>query len=310
MSWRTLLKKEEDTVILPWIGGKSLEAKYRSWRIAGKLPEEYGWCEFQDQQRIAKYVKPAVPNLALLEFEVSGYLVGNRLVPIDSQVNANIETIIEATETVHLLEEGIDRFSLIKAGRLYKSGPLIFKSLEFPQGGEDEVLDAFLDQKTDLEGIKNVSAGLHCAFLMETWYRDEAEKRRVELARLRREEEERLAKEAKRAELIEKLGDGAKRRELALIDFNEAAKAALAVGGATLLDVKDGRNGEKVVKYRYGAQRFECVCDVTMRIIDAGICLEDHRTGIKGDNLYTLESLPAVIQTAIDEGVLVIWRHV
>ena len=47
-----------------------------------------------------------------------------------------------------------------------------------------------------------------------------------------------------------------------------------------------------------------------MRIIDSGICLQDHNTGEKGDTYFTLESLPAVIRQADREGKLVVYRHV
>lgn len=64
------------------------------------------------------------------------------------------------------------------------------------------------------------------------------------------------------------------------------------------------------MQYRSQARRLECTCDGTMRIIDAGVCLTDHVTGRKGDALLTLESLPSVIREALQEGKLVVWRHV
>ena len=58
-------------------------------------------------------------------------------------------------------------------------------------------------------------------------------------------------------------------------------------------------------------RRFECTCDArTLRIVDAGICLVDHRSGQKGDQYFTLESLPGVIQQAEREGKLVVFRRV
>jgi hypothetical protein len=105
------------------------------------------------------------------------------------------------------------------------------------------------------------------------------------------------------------MGDGGKRRELAKYDFEAAARAALAVSGAELLDTRKNARGDYVVKYRCEGHRLECICDETLQVIDAGICLTDHHTGEKGDNYFTLESLPAVVKEADDEGVLVIWRH-
>jgi hypothetical protein len=100
------------------------------------------------------------------------------------------------------------------------------------------------------------------------------------------------------------------RRELARRDFEAAARAALAVTGAELLEERPGfQRGEHVVRFRFRRQRFECVCDEALRIVDSGICLVDHATGERGDTRFTLESLPAVIGQAMDEGRLVRFRH-
>ena len=37
--------------------------------------------------------------------------------------------------------------------------------------------------------------------------------------------------------------------------------------------------------------------------------LTDESTGEKGDTRFTLESLPTVVQQAMDEGILVVYRH-
>jgi hypothetical protein len=47
----------------------------------------------------------------------------------------------------------------------------------------------------------------------------------------------------------------------------------------------------------------------TLQVVDSGICLTDHHTGEKGDAYFTLESLPPVVGQAMDEGVLVVYRH-
>ena len=199
---------------------------------------------------------------------------------------------------------------LISAGRCYEDGPLIYHDQEFPEGPEEDVMNAFLDRKGSVSDIKGVSPALDAAFRMESWQRAEAERRRIELEKLRREEEERLAVEQRRQEMVEKLGDGAGRREMATVDFNEAARAALAVGGAELLDVRTSHRQEKVVRYRLDGRRYECICNTRLQIIDSGICLQDHNTGEKGDTYFTLESLPAVVRQADREGRLVVYRHV
>ena len=309
MGWRDLLN-DKGVTHLPWLGGRSLRSRERTWRIEGRPPREHGWYRFEVDGRSAKVMEPCAPRPDYLAFNLIGYLVGDRFVRRNSLVDPDPSKIASQSERIYLVEEGLDRFALVSAGRIHEDGPLIYKDQEFPEGPEEDVLSAFLDQKASVNDVKGVTPALDAAFRMETWQREEAERRRQELLRIQREEEERLAREARRQALIEQLGDGAGRREMAAVDFQEAARAALAVGGAQLLDVRDGRRGEKVVRYRLMGRRFECVCDVNMRIIDAGICLVDHSTDEKGDTYFTLESLPAVIQQADREGVLVVFRHV
>jgi len=305
MGWRDLLQKEEpETLVAPWVGGRNLQTHDRHFIIEGKLPKEHGWYEFKYLVRKA-WVKELVdPDTTLLGHHVTGYLVGDRLVPDDVTVSPNIGELTDKFEQVSLIEPGLDKFVRVKAGRIYEGGDLIFDSQEFPLGPEDEVLNAFLNEKVSIDDIAGVTPALDGAFKIEDWYRVEVRKRREE-ERKRRELEE------KRRRIREALGDGEIRREMAKIDFGEAARAALAVGGAEYVDHRKGYGkNDMIVRYRVDGGRYECVCHKeTMRIIDAGICLTDHATGIKNDNLFTLESLPTVIKEGINNRQLVIWRH-
>jgi len=308
VGWRDLISTEE-AFVLPWTGGRSLRSNSRTWALQ-RPPKEHGWYTFHVEGRNAFNPIPAEPELGILRNLVRGYLVGDRLVTDAARVDPNPEVIGKTSERVYLIEEGLDRFARVAAGRVCDEGPLIYFGQEFPMGAEDDVRDRYLDQKESVREVRGVSPALDAAFRMETWQRAEAKRRREELEKIRREEEARLAKEARRQALAERLGDGAGRREMATVDFDEAARAALAVGGAELLDVRNSRRGEKVVKYRLNGRRFECICDTNLRIIDAGVCLVDHDTDEKGDTRFTLESLPGVIKQADDEGVLVVFRHV
>lgn len=317
MSWRDLLQSENDSVTLPWTGGRSLCLNGQVWNIEGRLPVEHGWYAFSISGLKATRweISQVGANPDILTNQVIGYLVGNRLVVDGARVDPDPKGIAAHSEQVFLLDEGLDRFVRISAGRTCDDGPLIFKQQEMPLGPEDEVLQAFLDNPTDIyqcRGIKGVVPALDAAFRMEVWQQIEAERRRQELERLRREEEERRAREERRQALIANLGNAETRRELAKIDFGEAARAALAVGNAQYLDHRRApRRGEMIVRFRVDRRRFECVCDEqTMRIIDSGICLTDHETGEKGDTFFTLESLPSVIREAIGTNVLVVYRHV
>jgi hypothetical protein len=309
MGWRDLLTNEGETITLPWTGGRSLHTNSRKFRLA-KRPQEFGWYTFKIEGNKVDDPQPADPDIELLKHSVVGYLVGDCLVPDDTRIDPDPSKIANYSEKVFTLPDELDRFTRVRAGRVYPEGPLIFMQEEFPLGPEEEVMNAFLDNKPKVHDIPGVVPALDAAFRMETYRREQAEIRRREIARRRAEEEARREKERRRKELLEKVGDGAGRRALAKEDFTEAAKAALTVGGAQYLDHrKSHRKGEWVIKYRVDGQRLECVCDTNLQIIDAGVCLVNHTTGEKGDTYFTLESLPAVIRQAIREGRLFVWRH-
>ena len=312
MSWRDLLATADERVTLPWVGGRGIRSASRSWTLDGRSPQEHGWYSFKVDNRRVSVAGPAEPQPDILVDVVRGYLVGDFLLPEAVRVAPDPKDIVANAERVHLLDPGLDRFVRVAAGRVFKEGPLIYKGLEFPLGPEDEVLQAFLDQKPSVADVKNVAPALDAAFRLETWQRVEAERRRLELERLRREEAEKRALEERRQQLVKQLGDAAGRREMAKHDFEQAARAALAVGGAVYLDHKKGFNkGEWVVKYRLDQRRFECVCDSDLRIVDAGICLIDHADDDKRyDTYFTLESLPGVVLYAQRQGRLVVFRHV
>jgi hypothetical protein len=310
MGWRDLLEIGDERATLPWVGGRSLQGP-RVWTIDGRLPPEHGWYSFALKGRKAFDPRPADPDPEVLEFDqVTGYLVGDHVVPDGVRCDPDPAKILAFSEKVYLLEP-LDRFARVRAGRVFGEGPLIYYDLEFPVGPEEAVLAAYEDRKGSVTDIKEVTPALDAAFRMETFQRLQAEARRAELERLRRLEEERRAREERRRRLVERLGDGEGRREMAAVDFEEAARAALVVGGAELLDHRPHRvRGEHIVRYRLDRQRFECVCDSRLRIIDSGICLTDHRTNEKGDTYFTLESLPGVVRQAIREHKLVVYRHV
>lgn len=311
MGWRELLQTSGETTISPWVGGRALRQDERTWAIVERLPVEHGWFTFRLSGRKATIAGPAEPNVEALRHQVVGYLVADRLVLDTARVDPDPAKIVGVSERVYLIEPGLGRFVRVSAGRVCEDGPLVYRGQEMPLGPEDEVTQAYLNQAKSLENVKGVPPALDASFRMETWRRAEAERRRLELEKQRREEEERLQKEARRQQLLAQLGDGAGRRQMAQQDFGEAARAALAMGGAVYLDHRQayGRN-EMVVTYRYQNRRFECTCDArTLRIIDSGICLTDHNTNERGDTRFTLESLPAVIRQADREGKLVVYRH-
>lgn len=312
MGWQDLLQTENERLTAPWVGGRSLRNFDRTWSIQGKVPREHGWHEFKLKAREATVVRQVEPSFGALRHQVRGYLVGDHLVPDGARVPQKLTELLQISERVHLIEPGLERFARVSAGRFFEGGPLIYEAQDFPMGPEAEVQDAFLEGKPTVNAVSGVAPALDVAFRLESWRRDEAEKARRE-EQERREREERERAEAERREQIRKqLGDAQGRRDLAQFDFKAAATAALRVGGADYLDHQPTYNrGEMRVQFRVGQRRFECICSsTTMRIIDAGICLVDHDTGERGDQRFTLESLPGVIRQAERDGVLVVFRHV
>ena len=314
MGWRDLVEADDERIVLPWAGGRSLRSDSRTFKIKGNLPRFHGWYSFRIKGTKASQPKEAEPTPEILRNTVLGYLVGDRIIFDDARVDTDPLKIISNSERVNLLPEELDQFSRVRAGRVCPEESLIFIEQTFPFGPEDEVMDAFMDNGGNfnraMAQIKGVRPALEAAFRMEVYQREQAEARRQKIARLQAEEDARTAQEARRQEMQETLGDGAGRRAMAVTNFTEAARAALAIGGAELLAVRTTGRGEKVVKYRFSGRRYECICDTRMRIIDSGICLQDHNTGEKGDTYFTLESLPAVIRQADREGKLVVYRHV
>lgn len=308
MGWQDLLETSAH-LVTPWLGERRIHREGRTWRVSGKLPREYGWYEWETSGRVATLKGMSEPDPDYTSgicdrSHERGYLVGDRLVLEDSHANPDPDKFFENTIPVFLVEPGLDRFARVEIGFAAHFQPL-YKQELFPLGPEDEVRKAFVDHKPSIHDIPNVTPALDAAFRFATRQRELLEIRRAELEKKRLEEE-------RREQAMKNMGTGLGRRTLAVTDFETAARAALAVGGAELLDVRQGRGrNEMVVQYRFENRRLECVAERgTMRIVDSGVCLTDHHTGEKGDTYFTLESLPPVIRQAIQEDKLVVYRHV
>jgi hypothetical protein len=92
-------------------------------------------------------------------------------------------------------------------------------------------------------------------------------------------------------------------------ELDQRVAIALARSGGELLDVIQTHRGLVEVRFRFEGRRFSCVINPgTLGIVEAGICLS--ADGIRGDTLFTLESLPAVIREAIQTGRLVVTRRI
>jgi hypothetical protein len=313
MGWQDLLSSADDERTLPWTGGKQVHDRERTWTIQGKLPVEHGWNVFRiSGGRKAELKGPADPDPDFTTGHkvVKGYLVGDRIIPDDARVDPDPAKLIDQTFPVFLVELGLERFARASVAQT-RSG-LVYIAQEFPQGSETEVQMAYQDRKDSVAHVAGVTPALDLAFRWVSYQRLAAEEREREMERIRVEEERKQVEAERLKQAMKDAGTGAGRRALAQRDFSAAAKAALKLTGAELLDARQSYNKrEMVVQYRFQNRRLECVVDKdTLRVVDSGICLQDHHTGVKGDTRFTLESLPTVVGEAIRTGKLVVYRHV
>ncbi len=348
MGWADLLTTTDPELTLPWTGGRGLVGRGRKWKLSGPLPPELGWHRFSvDNGRRARWLGEGMADLDFAEGRrtVRGYLLGDRLVPDSSAVLPDVWRAFQQTEQVWLAEGGLDRFARVLTAR--SGGRLIYLRQEFPEGPELEVAEAWQDRKESVDDIAGVSPALQLAFLWLVHQRNlAAERRRIlaDLARRAEEDARRAALEAEReqrrrearaaagerarerAELLERHRQSQQRRQdrrstrrstrrsapAISGDIESVLSAALAATDSELLDFRpDYSAGQLIVQFRFRRRRFECVVNAqTLQIVDAGVCLTDESTGEKGDTRFTLESLPVVIGSAMDQGVLHVFRHV
>jgi hypothetical protein len=346
MSWAELLGQgagQGETVVAPWLGGRDLLSGIRRWRITGALPPEHGWYSFRVAgNRKATLVGPDLADAELFarSERVRGYVIGNRLLADDVELVRDSARIIEHTRVVYLLEPGLERFARVLCA--VHDRRLVYVQPEFPLGPESEVVQSFEDRKRLIDDIPGVTPALHMVFRWHTWWRDEEDGRvREEAARVRREQErQRVEAERQRAEMERQRQEAAREhalraaerhierrrareqrranRSIARLPSAQRAGAsarieaerALAAAGAEMLDFTPGRTqNEAVVRFRFLGHRFRSVVRVPgLRIIEAGICLTDAHSGERGDDRFTLASLPAVIHQAERQGQLVILR--
>jgi hypothetical protein len=308
---------------LPWLGGDHVEGPGgRRWRLLRRPPAE-GWYHFTVARRGAEWTGPSEPTDTSGLEVVRGWLCDGLLVQEGARV-----------EPVHLLPgDEPPRFSPILARR-WHSRELLFDCLEFETEAEGLVRLALAEGR-GLTELKAVAAPLRAAFGFALV---EAAARRLGLRASPHEIRARVAEVAAGGpdaavavlEALETERDAA-RRALAELDrrHREARletelegqrldrtasrgdtieieiEIALSSAGAQLESSRRLAGDRVEVVFRFMGQRFVSVADArTLQIVDAGICLGHPPR----DELLTLDSLPGVIQEAIETDQLVILR--
>jgi hypothetical protein len=315
MGWKDLLNSGAERV-LPWFGFRRIHDAVRSWILSGPQPLEHGWYKFllaggRSAELQGRELQPVDPTWGEGQHKLKGYLVGDRFIPDLARVDPDPTKLIDQTGITFCVEPGLERFARVTVVENREQN-LVYLSQEFPIGPEADVTYAYQDRAKSIDKIPGVTPALDLAFRFLSHERLVKEKQREELRKLLEAEEKKRVEKERIEKLMKDAGTAIGRRALAAKDFESAAREALRVSGAELLDVRQSANkGEMVVQYRFEKRRFECVVQKnTLRVIDAGVCLTDHNTNEKGDTFFTLESLPGVIAEAMRRDKLVVWRHV
>ena len=282
MSWEDLLDEGSERV-LPWYGFRRVHDAERSWVRQGRRPPEHGWYRFKTEggrnaTLLSDELQDLCPSWADNQPQIRGYLVGDHFIP------DNVEPGAVELVQVYCVELGLERFARATIVR-DREGRLVYISQEFPQGPEEEVRRAFQDRQDNLAPIANVTPALSLAFRWIWHLREEQEELRRELARIRAEEEAKREAQEKFDKAVKDAGSAVGRRVLATQDFELAAKEALRVSGAELLDVRDSaQRGEKA----FDAERFVSCWPAKKHdhfLIPAGTC---HCSGANANNSPSL----------------------
>lgn len=274
MDYRQFLQKGEEKLILPYFEGVSVCDDRRTYRL--REPIAPGWYEFSKSGRYLEAISATESRLAEWNLKrLTGYVVDCRL--ITNELQQRVYGLPE--------DEDLPRYTPVACRRWF-DGNLLYEGMEFEGEAETLVREAYEEERAITE-IKGVTPALAHAFVIESTARA-------------------LAREAERRRLAE-LAAEKRRDEIRRWQETIEGRISLALShtGAQLIDWRRSGEGRAIVRYGLNRQRFECVIDThTLRIVDAGICLDG------ADTELNLSSLPSAVQEAISCGQLHVFRHV
>lgn len=317
MDFRKFLKTDEARV-LPYFGGTRVDDASRRYAVDVQQPP--GWYRFSFKGRVATIVDNAdAIDLEGLE-AVRGHFAHGWLFSGGRQL-ARVELV--PAEEPALLSPVI--------ARRWHSGDLVFDALEFESEAEDTVRQALEDVR-GIDEIKGVAASLRAAFAfalvtgvgraldiavspreiagaileLASGGREVATSLLLDLEERRRLERVRVqAWDAAEGRVVQPRSGWQRPRGAADAGTPiDRATRALDAAGADLVGSRSLGNGMLEVTYRFMGERFISVVDeVSLQVIDAGICLSG------SDREVTLESLPSVIREGFDTAQLNITRR-
>ncbi len=313
---------KKDELTAPWLGGDFVHDAQRRLRVAAR-PERFGWYRFEVKRRVAHVVSAAEPGELTSLSAVRGHFWNEQLV-VDGG---------KAVPVFLRPEEEPAQFAPLTTRR-WHDGSLLFHQLDFESEVEGQAR-ALLAEGAALTGLKGVPATLRAAWVYALASRTsqrlninavpaelkpfitriaeggvaaaEAALRALEAERLQANRELAELRQRQHAELLRdevhraRAARGGGRQTL-----EERIFYALESAGAQLESHRRAGEGRVEVVFRFHFTRFISIVDeATLQVIDSGICLGHPPR----DDLVTLESLPSVIQEAMETDALVILRH-
>jgi hypothetical protein len=308
MDYRKFLGRREE-LVLPYFGALRLDAPGRKLRLAER--PERGFWRFDITGRNALALV-RVPAPTLDEFPrlrghfASGYLFeGGR--------EARRVEFLDADPPAELTPS---------TARSLPGDYVLFEGVEFESEAEDAARRA-LEEERNIAEVAHVGASLRAAFAYALLARvgrrlnvpctpGELGGRALNLANgggeaaralLQALQEQRRLEQLRLAAHAAVAGQPrAQRQSLDERSVLDRASDALERAGATLLDARPSE-GRLDVTWRFLGERVLSLVEPdTLRIIDAGFCLQGE------DDRVTLESLPSVLKEAIDSDLLHITR--
>jgi len=157
MSWQDLLAKPDDSVTVPWTGGRVVRGLGRTFKLKGRQPPEHGWHEFNiTAGRTVSWKTDTEADWDLADRfpTVVGYLVGNRLIPDGAHVVPDPAQITGQSVEVHLIEPGLERFPMSDT-YYYTASPEAAEAIESYFNEVREAREQAYELKTRL-GAKSI----------------------------------------------------------------------------------------------------------------------------------------------------------
>lgn len=306
--WREILNKPPELLVLPWFHGSTIRSGDETLLVATEPPSP-GAHIFKRQlayRRLDWEAPSTIVNCRFINKE-TGYLIGNRFVHRGLTGVQCQQLYVDDLPEIYLLPDHLEKFARVVVGQIADRGPWFFIEETLPLGPELDAQNLLLQNKEVAE-LKGATHELQFVYKKYLWLNAEALLRQQEVAATQESARRQAEAEARQKDLRSQSHSSVVRRTLAREDMVFAVQAALSLSGARLLECIPYQQRYRV-RFEFQGRRFECVCDNTLQIYDAGICLTDERTGKKYDSLHTIESLPSVIQEAINRGKLVVFRR-